>query len=72
MKWLRRRSTEDVPPLDVPDDLDSGSVARTKALERLQSVVADEQSTMWQRVLDRIVQENHIQDYLREANRGRG
>lgn len=71
MSWLTRRPTEDVRPLDVPDDLGSGSEARSKALERLQSVVADEEATMWQRVLDRLVQENHIREYLREAH-GKG
>ena len=70
MKWPPWRHTPEVPPLDLPDDLGSGSEARSKALERLQSVVSDEQASMWQRVLDRIVQENHIREYLRDAHGG--
>lgn len=70
MSWPHRRSTEDVPPLDLPDDLGSGSEARAKALARLQSVVADEEASMWQRILDAIVQDNHIREYLREAHGG--
>lgn len=67
MTWFRDRPVEDVPPLDLPDDLGSGTKARERALDRLQSVVADEEASMWQRVLDRIVQENHIREYLRET-----
>lgn len=71
MSWRRHRPSVDAPPpLDLPDDLGSGAEARERALDRLQIVVADEQATMWQRVLDRIVQENHIREYLREAHGG--
>lgn len=68
MKWSRRRPTGDVPPLEVPDDLGSGTEARSKALERLHDVVADEEASKWTRVLDRIVQDNHIREYLQHAH----
>lgn len=73
MSWFRRHRTPEVPPLlieplDVPTDLSSGSEAREQALARLRDVVADEQASMLSRVLDRIVQENHIREYLQNAH----
>lgn len=68
MKWLRGRLDLEVPPLEVPNDLNSGTEARLRAEDRLTQVLKDDRGTFLTRAMQDVVQENHIRQHLMDAH----